>query len=121
MRGINKKKPAEPPTCLKHNYKMPDNTNFNCKVMNLYYWTHGYYNHEGKDYTLKVPGYYDKANKDNKIGGSKAFYSWQYELGNEFHSKINSVCYNLPEDLYYSKTKLKIIIAKGGSAASYNY
>ena len=42
-------------------------------------------------------------------------------MGNEFYSKINSKCYNLPKDSYFSKAKPKIVIAKGNSAASHNY
>ena len=85
-----------------------------------YYWTHGLTNHTSDKYLFKAEGHQDLATMDNKMGGSKAYYSWGCKSGCVLvTNKINKLHFNKPEDSYHCSNS--IIIAKGDSGASANY
>ena len=55
------------------NRRTPDAATFNRRIINVYYYIHGAYNHGSADCTSKVPGYVDQDTMNNCMGGYNAF------------------------------------------------
>ena len=56
------------------NRRTLDNAKFARKIINLYCWTHGRYNHISNDCTRKAQGHMDDATMDNYLAGFKVFF-----------------------------------------------